>query len=966
MNNDKRIAINIDAKLSGKSTQELKDYADQLSRIQAFSKGLDKGALKQIDSSTSSLNDSSTSLGKVEKLSKTAFSVVGITAFLRSAKSLVTTLGQLTDKSSAYTENLNLYQVAFEGATNEADAFISKLTEMYGLDESWLTRTVGTFKQLSNAMGLSVEQGSNLSTLMTQMAIDISSLYNTDVDRASTVLQSALAGQTRPIRSLTGADITQNTLQNTLDTMGIEKAVSELSFAEKRLLIIVSLTQQLNQVTNDFGKTIESPANQTRILSEQWQRLTRAVGNVFLPIIAKVLPYLNAILMVLTEIINMVASLLGFDIEEFDYGISGASDAFLDMEESINSAGESAKKLKSGLRGFDKLNVITTPTKGGSGGGAGGGIDPSIMKAFNSAFDEYNAKLKEVKMRATEIRDNIMEWLGFTKVINPLTGEISWKYKGIKTTLKNIWESWKDLNGVAKVFVGLGLYALISKLVKGAKNLLSVLGNSGLLKTITPLAKDFLTLYKNTGMFTKSIQESIKQNKNLVTGLNGVKTAISGVLIALGGIAILTDSIKSIKNDGAGVVNVLGVIAGAITTVIGVSTALIPILTALGVTFTTTWATATLGLSVLITAVVALVSSLASAEEKTNEYKKAMDDLTESADASYEAGLATIKNTQKLTKELENLVDVTGRVKEGEEDRVEYILEKVNEAYGTEYKLIDGKITKNGEEIKSNDELIKSIDEVMKKKRSEAFLNAYQDVYNEALKQQNQILKEAEKLSGTKGELSKKQRKELENLKKQYDTNSETIKKYEELEMAYYTENIEEMDKSNKKFYDDSETSYKKAFSGLEKTTKETKTKINSTFGNQTFSAKLTLDTNQATRNFNTFGNGIKNSGLGLNFTPIKYAPNYPGYAKGGLPPVGQLFVANEQGPELVGHIGGQSFVANQNQMMDLLDRKIGNAGGMNNATFIIQVGSKEVARTVLTDLQDMAKSNGKPITITG
>jgi phage-related protein len=44
---------------------------------------------------------------------------------------------------------------------------------------------------------------------------------------------------------------------------------------------------------------------------------------------------------------------------------------------------------------------------------------------------------------------------------------------------------------------------------------------------------------------------------------------------------------------------------------------------------------------------------------------------------------------------------------------------------------------------------------------------------------------------------------------------------------------------------------------------------------------------------------------------------------------------------------------------------------GMNNntsfsPTFVIQVGSKEVARTVLNDLQDMAKSNGKPITIQG
>ena len=89
------------------------------------------------------------------------------------------------------------------------------------------------------------------------------------------------------------------------------------------------------------------------------------------------------------------------------------------------------------------------------------------------------------------------------------------------------------------------------------------------------------------------------------------------------------------------------------------------------------------------------------------------------------------------------------------------------------------------------------------------------------------------------------------------------------------------------------------------------------------------------------------------------------GYAQGGLPPVGQLFVANERGPELVGQIGGQSFVANQDQVLELLDRKIANANtGISNATFVIQVGSKEIARTVLNDLQNMAKSNGKPITI--
>ena len=92
--------------------------------------------------------------------------------------------------------------------------------------------------------------------------------------------------------------------------------------------------------------------------------------------------------------------------------------------------------------------------------------------------------------------------------------------------------------------------------------------------------------------------------------------------------------------------------------------------------------------------------------------------------------------------------------------------------------------------------------------------------------------------------------------------------------------------------------------------------------------------------------------------------------ADGGMPPVGQLFIANEAGPELVGQIGGKSFVANQNQMMDLLDKKIGNAqnksSGIKNATFIFKVGEEELARKVIYDLEDMALTNGEPITIGG
>lgn len=427
MNNETDVSIKFSNKITNQ--KKLQEYAETLKTIKAVLGGIETTKIADLDEASKNTKNIKQEAKEAAKNFNLAFSYTTLRTFNRILTSTVRTMSRMVTKSSEYAENINLYQVAFDGATKEADKFIYKLTEMYGLDESWLTRTVGIFKQLSNAMGLSVEQGTKLATLLTQMSIDVSSLYNIDVDKASTVLQSALAGQTKPIRGATGGDITVPTLQTTLDTLGIQKYASELSYAEKRLLIIISLTKQLSAATNDFGKTIESPANQMRILNEQWERLSRAVGNVFMPIIAKILPILNGIIMALVEIINLIAGLFGYDIKDYDYGVGELSDDFLDLEDNIDGAADSAKKLRSGLRGFDKLNVITTPSDSGKAGG--GGIDPAIMDAFNNAFDEYNSKLKDVEMKATKIRNAIMEWLGFTKEIDKETGKVSFKFDHI-------------------------------------------------------------------------------------------------------------------------------------------------------------------------------------------------------------------------------------------------------------------------------------------------------------------------------------------------------------------------------------------------------------------------------------------------------------------------------------------------------------------------------------------------------
>lgn len=542
MNNQTDVSIRFKNSVTGE--KKLEQYAQTLSMIKSVLGSIDKGAAQQMEQTASSTKSVSSDVDKMSKNFGIAFDYTALRTFSRGLNKVVELFNQMTARSTSFLENFNLFQVAFRGNYTEATKFVNKLSEMYGLDEDWLVKTTSQFKQLSNAMGLANETGEKLSKLMTEMSIDISSLYNMDVDQASSILQSALAGQTKPVRRL-GGDITQATLQQTLSNLNIDTQVSQLSYVEKRLLIIISLTQQLSGVTNDWGRTLESPANQIRIMNEQWHRLQRNVGNLFMAMISKVLPYLNAILMVLTEIIKTIGMLLGFKIDDFDY-FDEATTGAVDFGDALDGAAESAKKLKQGLRGFDKLNVITTPSSGGgaSGGAGGGGIDPRLLSAFDDAFDSYNKKLKDVEMKATKIRDKIMEWLGFTKEVDKETGEVSFKFK--KITGGTI---------LGALAVGGAIYTGVSFIYKTLKRigLLKFTGiGGGLLKSITKIIEAFKVLGASDGIKYLFLESKLGKGITALTG--GFKALAAAIGVSTGALAAIIAVIVAVVAAFVGVV----------------------------------------------------------------------------------------------------------------------------------------------------------------------------------------------------------------------------------------------------------------------------------------------------------------------------------------------------------------------------------------------------------------------------
>ena len=51
--------------------------------------------------------------------------------------------------------------------------------------------------------------------------------------------------------------------------------------------------------------------------------------------------------------------------------------------------------------------------------------------------------------------------------------------------------------------------------------------------------------------------------------------------------------------------------------------------------------------------------------------------------------------------------------------------------------------------------------------------------------------------------------------------------------------------------------------------------------------------------------------------------PHIPMFAEGGFPEDGQMFIAREAGPELVGSIGGRTAVANNDQIVEAVARGV-------------------------------------------
>lgn len=807
-------------------------------------------------------------------------------------------VGNWIRQSNNYVENLNLFNVAMGEYAEEAMGYAEQVESVMGIDISDWIRNQGVFMTLTKGFGVVGDRAYLMSKNLTQLGYDISSFFNISVEDAMQKLQSGISGELEPLRRL-GYDLSQARLEAIAYSLGIDKAVSSMTQAEKAELRYVAIMTQVTDAQGDMARTLNAPANQLRILKASINQAARELGNVFIPLLNATLPYLIAAAKAVRILAASLASFFGFELPDSLGSISSSigdiGGGVGDITDGLNGASGAAKDLKGQLAGFDEINIISNDTSGGGGGGGGigggGGFD------FN--LDDYNYDFigDAVETKIDQILDRWMpkiEWI--KEHINQIVAVLG--------TVAGILITWKFATGFAE-----GVNALTTFLKTGA----TVLGGSaggvaGSAGWLGALSKVF------TGVISATVGFSIAFNTE-ANDTDGSRSAFEALKIAIG--------------------NAMGIGGAALTFMgLGVGGAL------------------SFGLSVIIAAAIGIAASV------TN-HKKTVQNIVKESHAQEVAdgvrstieGLFSVETVAEVGllpqtgaldhedyTELVNQRADAYRTLNWETENHNYALERkaywenIHTRYmntepdlldklGYSYSYVTEKIDYWSNEVASSSKEIDLANDSIKK------IDATLDIYNE------DVGFARINTAGWNLDLEHHSRKAFDSTGRMRDLTDATVDYGEALEVQ--PTKIDEAKKSLGGYGDEIDV-VKQKIGGV---TEGIEATFNGSGAGKSFASSF-ISTVKSNIKANTSLAAALKDALAKLTLKLKFTADSSGfvkvraYASGGFPEAGQLFLARESGagPEMVGTMGGRTAVANNDQIVEGIASGVAAANAQQNA----------------------------------
>lgn len=362
--------------------------------------GFERG-LKSMDRGLGGLKSTLVDIGKTVA---TVFAVREIVQFGKACIEL----------GSNVAEVQNVVDVAFGDMAYKVENFAATAIENFGMSTLAAKKTASNYMAMARGMGVAMDAASDMSLALTGLSGDVASFYNITQEEAAYKLQSIFTGETESLKEL-GVVMTQVNLQQYAMEHGWNTNIQAMTQAERVALNYAYVTDQLALASGDFIRTQDSWANQTRILSMQWQEFMSIIGQALTTILLPLVRTLNTIVSSLISMASVFGSAItavfggeAAQAQQTQAAVSGVASGIseaVDNQNALTDATKATNKEQAkSLASFDQINKLASESAASSGGGGGaggvggigGGISIPTIPAGVGTVEKNLGKLPEL------------------------------------------------------------------------------------------------------------------------------------------------------------------------------------------------------------------------------------------------------------------------------------------------------------------------------------------------------------------------------------------------------------------------------------------------------------------------------------------------------------------------------------------------------------------------------------------
>jgi NTP pyrophosphatase (non-canonical NTP hydrolase) len=175
-------------------------------------------------------------------------------------------------------ESLSKAQRVFGDASASVEQFGSDAATNLGLSQQAALEATGTFGNLFRAMGIGEGKAASISQEVVQLAADLASFNNIDIQQALDALRSGLVGETEPLRRL-GVNLSAARIENEAFALGLAETKDQLTAGSKAQAAWSLITQDSALAAGDFARTSDGLANTQRILTASIDDAQAMIGK---------------------------------------------------------------------------------------------------------------------------------------------------------------------------------------------------------------------------------------------------------------------------------------------------------------------------------------------------------------------------------------------------------------------------------------------------------------------------------------------------------------------------------------------------------------------------------------------------------------------------------------------------------------------------------------------------------------